>query len=70
MGREYVLLLKQDHDRWYIAGRYYGAFRIDDDVLMPVTGKQGFGDEVRGIRAEDGVAQFIAQIRATNGVGR
>jgi hypothetical protein len=63
VGREYLLLLKQDHGKWYIAGRYYGAFRIDDDVLMPVTGKQGFGDEVRGIRSEDGVAQETVELQ-------
>jgi hypothetical protein len=61
---ESVLLVKRVGDRYRIAGEYYGAFRIVDSKLVPLTNKQGFAAEYLDAPALQAVEDLVAQFRA------
>lgn len=63
-GAESVLLLKRVGDRYRIAGEYYGAFRIANSKLVPLTKKQGFATEYRDLSAFQAVENLVSQFRA------
>jgi hypothetical protein len=59
-----VLLVKRVGDRYRIAGGHYGAFRIADSKLVPLTKKQGFATEYRDVSAIQAVDELVSQFRA------
>ena len=61
---ECLLLLKRVGSKYRIAGRYYGAFRIQDGKLAPLTSRQGFASRYHGASSAQVAEEMLAQLRA------
>ena len=60
---EGLFLLRRVGDRYRIAGKWYGAFRIAAEKVTPLTGKQGFALESRDAQAAEVAADIVARLR-------
>lgn len=63
-GTECVLLLKRSGDEYRIAGEFYGAFRVVNGRIRPLTGKQGFAPEYRDAPAPQAIEDIVARARS------
>lgn len=63
-GTEGLFLLKRVGNQFRIASAYYGAFRIADSKLIPLTRKQGFAQEYVGPPAAQVAEKLVIQRRA------
>jgi hypothetical protein len=63
-GTTCLLLLKKVAGRYRLAGDYLGIFKIDDDKLVPFTGKQGFAAELRNTKSSRAIAEMTETIRS------
>jgi hypothetical protein len=66
-GTECLFLLSHVGRRYYVAGTYYGVFRISSGKLMRLTKKQGFATEVHGglvTQAGDEIVRRLKAIRS------
>lgn len=62
-GTECVLLLKQIGDKYYVALKYYGAFRTEQNGLIPSTLRRGFAAEYENVPAATAINDIVAQRR-------
>jgi hypothetical protein len=61
-GSEGLFLLRRVGTKYMVAGGHYGAFRIVDAQLLPLTRKKGgFAYEFRHVPAEDAVTQILTR---------
>jgi len=63
-GTEGLFLLKRVGNRYHIAGTYYGAFRIAEGRLTPLTKAQGFAPELQGGLVTQAAASMVARATA------
>ena len=61
-GGEYLILLRQDGEKYRIAGKYLGVFSITDGKLTPVTGRSDFAPESRGAVATEVAADIVVRL--------
>ena len=57
-GKEHILLLEQSGGRYFIAGTYFGAFRVVDGHLEPSD--SGFATEYKDRPVSEAVASLVA----------
>lgn len=63
-GTECLFLLSHIGSRYYVAGAYYGAFRISNGKLLRLTQKQGFAPEIHGARATQAGDEMVRRLSA------
>lgn len=61
---ECLLLLKKVKGRYHVAGRYYGAFELKGERMIPLTRMAGFASELRDRPIADGLATILQQLRS------
>jgi hypothetical protein len=66
-GIECIFMLTHIGDRYFITGRYYGAFLVYDDAVSPMSRKQGFAPELRGLHAFDAEQLLVSRVKALRG---
>lgn len=62
-GTEGLFLLKQIGKRLMIAEVFFGAFRISDEKLFPLTSKQGFASDYAGRSVDEAASHFADLLR-------
>jgi hypothetical protein len=62
-GTECLFLLHYSQGRYIPAGISYGVFEIGED-LRPLTRKQGFGEELRGVPSQRAITDIIRTLGA------
>jgi hypothetical protein len=69
VGATCLFLLTRVGNRYHIADKYYGVFRVSDGLLTPLVDERDFAKEYKGLPAsaaiKDIVARFSAQKRET-----
>jgi hypothetical protein len=63
-GSRVLLLLRSFDKRYFVAGPYLGAFRIENDNLVPLTGKEGFASEFTDKSASEAIGSMQAVLNA------
>jgi hypothetical protein len=63
-GAECLFLLTHDNGKYVIAGRYYGAFAIRDDRVVPLTKKEGYAIEFSDVSISRVVSDVLDRLRA------
>jgi hypothetical protein len=63
-GIEGLFFLKRDRGRLFIVGTFFGAFRVVDGKLVPLTPKVGFAPEYRDLSVGEALEHMIVQLRA------
>ena len=63
-GTECVFLLKHVGNHYYVAGMYYGVFRVTGAGLAPLTIKASFAPELRGIPVSQAAEQMVTRTGA------
>jgi hypothetical protein len=63
-GEEHILLLEETGGRYFIAEKYFGAFRIVDGHVEPSVRKSGFAKEFKGRPATETIGSLTAAARA------
>lgn len=61
-GTECLLLLKQVGNRYYIAGSYYGAFRIVNGTLTRLVHSEEFAPELNGASASAAEQDLVSRV--------
>jgi len=62
-GQEYLLLLQQRDRKYFIAERYFGAFRVANGSVEPSTKKNGFAEDYKGQPVADVEAALVAKAK-------
>jgi len=65
-GSRAVLCLQKDGARFMIALRFFGAFEITGDELVPTTTKTGFAPEMRGVPMAQALAALVTRAGAVH----
>jgi hypothetical protein len=60
-GTDCLLLLRLVDGRYMVAGPYFGAFLVKNASLEPITRKQLFAQEYRGMPAADAIALIVSK---------
>lgn len=68
-GERCLFLLKSSDSRYFLAGTFYGVFRIDGPAIVPLTRHHGFADELRQEAAPQAIEAIIARVRAMHASG-
>ena len=63
-GMEGVFLLKRVGKRFMVAGTFYGAFRISDAKMTPLTTRNDFAPELRDVEVDTAIANILDVRRA------
>ena len=63
-GAEGLFLLESIGDKHLIAGIHYGAFRIANGQLAPMTQQKGFAPEYTGVGVAQATEQILGSLRA------
>lgn len=63
-GTQALFLLQRVGDKYLIAGRYFGAFGIKSDKLMPLAVRDDFAPEYRNVAVADAVDSMMTTLRA------
>lgn len=61
-GTECLLLLKQVGNRYFIAGTYYGAFRIVNGTLTRLVHREEFAPELNGASASSAEQDLVSRV--------
>jgi hypothetical protein len=64
VGTECLFLLKRVGEKYFIAGTYYGAFRIVGGTVTPLAKTWGFAPELRGAPVDVVAADVVARVTA------
>jgi hypothetical protein len=59
-GEEHILLLRQSDSRFFIAGDYFGAFRVVRGRVEPSVRKGGFAEKYKGMPAAEAARALAA----------
>jgi len=59
-GIDALFLLVRDTDKLFIAARYFGAFAIENNRVVPLTRAEWFAAQHRGRSADDFVREVVA----------
>jgi hypothetical protein len=63
-GTQALFLLRHVGDKYLIADRYFGAFGIKSDRLMPLAARDDFAPEYRNVAVADAVESMMTTLRA------
>jgi hypothetical protein len=63
-GSEALFLLTRTPEGYVVAGKFYGAFGIQDGKLVPLTKVGSFAPEYRNNPVAEDIAKIVAQARA------
>lgn len=61
-GTRCLLILTRTDDKFFIAGRYFGAFETNGDRIVALVRKHGFAAELTGVPRATAEAELIARI--------
>lgn len=66
-GSEYLLLLHQQDGKYFLAGKYYGAFAVSGGRLTALVRHRGFGEELTAQPLEEASEHLVSLVRAARG---
>ncbi len=58
-GIECLFLLRRKDDTYQISGTYFGVFRIDDDIVTPLTTVHDFANDLRGKTPAEAIRRLL-----------